>query len=235
MTVLAALAAIPGRADILPSVLHSLRPQVDVLCVYLNGWNSVPECVRGHCDDYVVSSTNQGAERKTHWADKHDGIYLSCDDDFEYPPDYAAAMVAEVERFSGEAIVTAHGRAYLGKPRDVHDVMPGSIGMYYRNVPCGRWVNYAGTGVTAWHAGTVKVPTRWEQRNNLDAQFAVWAQREQVPMWLLKHEGHWLKTYRPLDPNGIFKSSQRERHRTRSGIISRYGKEQGWLLYRVGE
>jgi len=234
VTVLAALAAIPGRADILPAVLESLRSQVDRLCVYLNGWDSVPECVRDLADEHVLSAENEGAERKLWWAPEHEGIYLSCDDDFCYPPDYAATMSAAVGRFGGQAIVTAHGRQYRERASTVHDVVPGSVGMYYRNVR-ERWVNYGGTGVMAWDAGKVRVPRYWQHRNMLDAQLSAWANRSQIPMWLIRHEGHWLETYRPLDPQGIFRSSQREQHRRRSAIIAEHGRTHGWRLYRAAE
>lgn len=233
MTTLAALAAIPGRADILPSVLGSLRPQVDLLCVYLNGWDHVPECVHDLADEYVLSRENRGAERKLNWAQSHEGIYCSCDDDFEYPPDYVETMVSAIERFGGRAIVTAHGRQYKPKASTVNDVLPKTVGMYYRRVHLGWWVNYGGTGVMAWDASRIKVPTEWPERNMLDVQLSAWAQRQRISMWLVGHEAHWLESLLPMDPKGIYKSSQRENHARRNRLIREHGAQYGWRLYRA--
>src|SRR5688572_14680231 len=177
MPVLAALAAQPRRAKLLPAVLASLRPQVDRLHVYLNGWDSVPACVRDLADAYVLARENEGAERKLHWADEWRGVYCSTDDDIIYPSNYVATVTEEIERLQGRAIVTAHGRVYLGRPRGVHNVAPASVGHYDRNVRPGRFINHGGTGVMSWDASRVRVPSTFPLKNIADMQVAVWAQR----------------------------------------------------------
>lgn len=216
---LAALASIPERAKFLPRVLASLRPQVERLHVYLNGWANVPECVRDLADEYILDPANKGAETKTHWSSSQ-GIYLSCDDDFLYLDGYVEAMVAAVERWNGRAIVTGHGRTYRTGATHFHHVEPKSVGLFYKRVVGGWWVNYGGTGVMAWDASRVRIPNAWPQRNILDAQVAVWAQRERVPMWLVPHEGKWIKPLALIDPNGIFRTSCRESHARRSALIA---------------
>lgn len=219
---LAALASIPERAHFLPRVLASLRPQVERLHVYLNGWTDAPECVRDLADEYILDPANTGAERKLHWSssNQHQGIYLSCDDDFCYLDGYVAAMCAAVEQWQGRAIVTGHGRVYRAGATHFHHVVPQSVGLFYKRVSGGWWVNYGGTGVMAWDTRTVHVPSSWPQRNILDAQLAVWAQRERVPMWLVPHEGGWIKPLALIDPNGIFRTSCRESHARRSALIA---------------
>lgn len=227
--VLAALASIPGRERFLPRVLSSLRGQVDRLCVYLNGYRTVPECVAEIADDYVVDPENSGAERKFHWAAQHDGIYLSCDDDIGYPADYADTMAAAVRRWSGKAIVTAHGRTYTARSKTVHEPEPGSVGIFSARVKEGHWVNHGGTGVMAWDASVVRMPTEWPDRNLADMQVAAWAQQERVPMWLVPHRSRWFNSYAPMDPNGVYCSSRAEGHRRRNELLVRTE----WNLLRV--
>lgn len=228
MRVLAALATIPSRERFLPRVLASLRPQVDVLCVYLNTYTDAPACVRELADHYVCDPENKGAEAKLFWSNKpsfspaeDDGFfYLSCDDDLVYPPNYADTMCREVDRWSGRAIVTCHGRVYRPDATHWSHVIPSSVGLFYKRVNGGWWVNYSGTGVMAFHTGRVPVPNQWSQRNILDAQLAVWAQRERVPMWLAPHDARWIKPLALIDPSGIFRSSCRESHARRGALIS---------------
>jgi hypothetical protein len=217
--VLAALASIPARAHLLPRVLKSLRPQVDRLTVYLNGYHTAPRCVLDLADQHVLDSINGGAEKKLHWSSAHTGIYLSCDDDFSYCAGYVATMCAHVAHWGGRAIVTAHGRTYLGRARGWNDLAPGSLGIIHKLVPEGRWVNYGGSGVMAWDTRCISLPNTWPLRNLTDAQIAVWAQKNRIPLWLVPHKAHWLEPLAYLDPKGIYKSSQVEGHQRRTDLI----------------
>lgn len=233
-TTLAAIASIPSRAHHLSRALASLRPQVDRLCVYLNGYETVPTCVRELADEHVLDAENRGAEAKLHWADQRAGIALTCDDDFVYPPEYVATMVAAVEQWQGMAIVTAHGRTYRGRPRHVGDVVPGSRGIVHAFVRRGRWVNHPGSGVMAWDARRVPLPARpWPHRNATDMQVAVWAQRAEVPIWLVPHPARWLGSLASLDPEGIFMTSKATGHALRNRILREHGDAAGWALYRA--
>lgn len=217
--VLAALATIPRRAGYLDRVLPRIRQQVDRLAVYLNGYDDAPAIVRELADDVVHDRENGGAERKLHWAASHDGICLSCDDDIIYPVDYAARMVAAVQQWEGRALVAAHGRVYLDRPRNVGDIRPGSKGLVHRLVTHGRWVNHCGSGVMAWDARIVKVPTSFPHRNMVDMQVALWAQAHEIPIWLVAHASRWIQPLNMLDPAGIFRTSAREGHRRRNELL----------------
>ncbi len=222
MTSMAALASIPERESFLPRVLPALRAQVDVLCVYLNGYDHVPKVVRELADDVVHSATNDGAERKLHWATAHDGLYLSCDDDLLYPADYVQRMRAHVEAWGGDVICTAHGRSYEGTPDSVHDVHPGSIGTFMQTVADGYLINHGGTGVMAWDASRVKVPSgadAWPVRNMADMQLAIWAQRNAVPMFLVPHAATWIVNLGGNDPRSIWRTSMREQHAARGRML----------------
>lgn len=230
---MAALATVPSRAHLLERALASLRPQVDRVAVYLNGFSEPPPSVLRFADVYVLDPENRGAERKLHWADRYTGVYLSCDDDFAYPSDYAATMVAAVRQWGGRAIVTAHGRQYVEQPTSVHDVVPGSVGIVHQRVRLGHWVNHGGTGAMAWDASVVRVPSVWPDRNIVDMQVALWAQRAGAPMWLIPHRDGWIESLATCDPRGIFRASQAEGHRRRNALARGHGIEHGWKLNRL--
>jgi hypothetical protein len=230
VTTLAVLATIPRREHLLPRVLGSIRPQVDRLCVYLNGYREVPDCLRGASDEFILDPVNGGAERKLHWALSCDGVYLSVDDDIVYPADYAHTMLAAVERWDGRAIVSAHGRVYTPRARKVSDVEPGSIGIF--NARCReQWVNHAGTGCMAWDTRKVRVPAQWPESNIADMQLAIWAQLNRVPIWRVAHDHRWLRGLAAVDPYGLFGRSQRDGHMRRNDMLSKHSREHGWRLY----
>ena len=231
MRVLAALATVPGRAHVLPRALESLRPHVDVLAVYLNGYADVPKVVSKLADLHVLDHENRGAERKLHWAAEHGGIYLSCDDDFAYPADYVPTMVAAVQQWKGQAIVTGHGRSFHGRPRTIQEYQRSSLGIVHHQVKTGRWVNHGGTGCMAWDTREVALPAEWPLRNMADMQVSVWAQRNRVPIWLVPHKGRWLDSFLTMDPNGLFASSRAEGHARRNALL----QTTDWQIFTVNQ
>lgn len=230
MHTLAALASIPRRAQLLEKTLQTLRPQVDRLHVYLNGYDTAPACVRSLCDDYILDADNRGAERKFWWSPQWRGIYLSCDDDISYPPDYVATMRRALDE-RGRGVVTCHGRRYLDRARNVHQIDPRAFGRYFKRVDNGAAINHGGTGVMAWRASEVRVPRHWEHANIADMQFAIWAQRERVPMWLVPHEAHWLQSPAVEDPDGIWRKSCAEDHARRNALLNAHSENHGWKLW----
>jgi len=204
---------------------------VDLLHVYLNGYDDVPGAVRELADAWVLDSENAGAERKFWWASKHEGIYCSCDDDIVYPPDYVTRLTQELRARAGRGLVTGHGRIYRERAREAHDVQSASIGRFHRRVDNGRLVNHGGTGVMAWDAQATHVPTQWPERNLADMQVAVWAQQNRIPIWLMAHPANWYRPLALIDPHGIFRSSQAEGHRRRNAMIARQTKAGGWVVW----
>lgn len=229
---LVAIATIPEREHLLPKALNSLRHQADKVHVYLNGHAKVPVCVKRLADEYVHDSSNGGAEKKLHWCSSHHGVYLTCDDDFVYTNDYVRTMVDAVLRWKGRAIVTAHGRAYVGSPRSVHQTVPGSVGIIHNHVKAGRWINHGGSGVMAWDTERVSVPNSLPERNIVDMQLAVWAQENRVPMWLIPHKAKWLHSMASMDPKGIFRSSQKEGHERRNRLLKDRAAVKPWEVFR---
>lgn len=227
MTTLVAVATTAERAGLLSRSLGSLRPQCDLLHVYLNGHAEVPACVLDLADEHIRSSENEGADRKFHWAHEHAGIYLSCDDDFVYPPDYVATMAGEVARLRGRALVTAHGRTYPPRPRDAADQIDGGAATLSSDVPHGRWVNHAGTGVLAWDASRIRVPREYPIRNRSDVQLSAWANRSGIPIWTVPHAAGWL---RPIRHTGgsVSRQSRLEGHATKNALLIEHGE---WKLY----
>lgn len=224
---LVAIATTAERAALLPRALGSLRPQCDSLHVWLNGYREAPRCVLDLACEYVVSPDDRGAEMKFHWAHQHEGIYLSCDDDFVYPPDYVERMVEAVERWRGEAFVTAHGIVFPRRPRSIADrVLNATLG---KRTPLGAWVNHAGTGVLAWDARRIQPPRGFPVRNRTDVQLSAWANARGIPIWVVPHEPRWLVPI-PNETSSISAESRRERHATTNALLRAHPE---WRLHEV--
>lgn len=192
---LAAVVTVPGRP--VGRVLAALRPQVDILAVYCN-FEPVPTAVARVADWTACDPSGALRDlRKTFWTTRWRGVYLTCDDDIAYPPDYVQAMVSQVIRFRRQAVVTAHSRRFQGRATAWGDYQARAP--YWRAYR-GAWANWPGTGVAAWHTD-LGVPQTWPDSHlpNLDGHLARWCQERQVPIWSLKRPAGWIT---PLQESG---------------------------------
>ena len=190
------LASVPRRIGTLRRTVESLLPQVDRLCVYLNGYSAVPDFLEH--EKITVGRSQQtgdhGDAGKFWWSNKlpQPSYRLSVDDDLLYPPDYCATLVRKIDQLRLRAVVGVHGV-----------VLPENVGgKYYGNrkvYPClgnlayDTAVHVLGTGALAYHTSTVTVrPSDFRRPNMADIWFGILAKRQKVPMICIAHARGWL-------------------------------------------
>ncbi|HTE57589.1 MAG TPA: hypothetical protein VK694_02510 [Verrucomicrobiae bacterium] len=106
----AGMATMPDRLPYLEEVVETIRPQVDVLRVYLNNFVEVPDFLGP--EEATLSGDARGdlgAEGKLYWMDGKDGLedhthYLTIDDDLGYPDDYVSTLVREFDARGGRLL-----------------------------------------------------------------------------------------------------------------------------------
>lgn len=204
----AALATIPGREAALETCLRSLRPQVDSLRVVCHNMAEPPAAVRALADIWVCEPDQYGSAAKLRWARDVHGLYLGCDDDLEYPPDYAQSMLRWVRRWKGRAICAVGGWVFEGNARRYPDEAQ-QLG-YPIGGNLGRWVNYPIAAGLAFDT-RLNVPSRVPEKNQEEAYLAIWAQRYRVPIWLVPKPKGWLRwLLERSDPGPTIWASERE-------------------------
>lgn len=133
------IATMKCREDVLLSAVASLIHQVDIIRIYGNDYlPEVPgaECYKGA--DYT--------DRSKFYFIQPGEIYLTCDDDLIYPPDYVDTIKNAMERYP-ESVITFHGRRLKGKGLSYyhgHEVFA-----CLRDVWGDHLVDVPGTGVSA--------------------------------------------------------------------------------------
>ncbi|KKL97203.1 hypothetical protein LCGC14_1836820 [marine sediment metagenome] len=202
----ASLATVVDRVHLLGDVVESLLPQMDRINVYLNGHTELPDCLRKP-DVWVAWSRghgNLGDAGKFFWSGRlRDCYHFTCDDDLVYPPDYATALIAAIERYERRAIVSVHG-AVLHEP----------LKSYFRGrtaYPCleelteDHQVDVLGTGVLAYHTSTIHLSIDdFPVANMADIWCAVAAKRRGVPRVVIAHERGWLRYLPPPEGTTIY-------------------------------
>lgn len=155
------------------------------------------------------------------------GCISSLDDDFVYPPDYVARVVAGLARYRGAAIVGFHGvrlktplRSYRRDRQVLHWDQP---------LQADTAVHVLGTGLMAFDAGQFPVSREdFGSRNMADLWFARLSQLRRIPMICLAHEQGWLKSL-PVE-NSLYRQMCRDDSRQIA-----LARSMEWRLWEVPE
>jgi len=121
--IIAGIATMPDRLPYLEEVVGTIRPQVDVLRVYLNNFETVPSFLSSE-EGCLSKNANGdlGDAGKFYWLDdkeKHDySHYLTIDDDLGYPSNYVSTLVNEFDARDGQAVVGVHGSEFTDPIED---------------------------------------------------------------------------------------------------------------------
>lgn len=179
------LATIKSRRYTLQGVIDSLKDQVDTVRVYANDY--VPEVK----DAEVYTGEDYTDNSKFYWLPKSEGVYLSCDDDLIYPPDYVETILEGMRKYPG-CWITFHGRKLLGYGLDyyrghlVYRCLGDVKGDYELDVP--------GTGVSAFNTKDFKFDMReWEYKRMSDIMAGQEIAKRKKKIICLHHKAGWIK------------------------------------------
>ena len=142
------LATCPPRAGILMQAVASILPQVDRLCICLNGYDRVPQDLGDLAKvQAMIPDRDLKDAGKFAFPVAPGDMVFTIDDDIRYPPDYVARTLRGFDGLDPAGNVLGHlGHAYLQKPAT------GAMG--WRNYPFNRRVaqvfkvDVLGTGTT---------------------------------------------------------------------------------------
>jgi len=228
---LAAVATVPGREAALSLCLESLRPQVEKLHVICHDMTDPPAAVRALADRWVCEPDRHGSAAGLRWSLTHQGLYLKCDDDWIYPPDYVGTMLRWVRRWRGRALVACHGRVLKRFATGFLDVDAAWSPMTEQKA---NWANYPGCCGVAWDT-RLRVPAAVPGKNLEEPHLAVWAQRRRVPIFLLPHAADWLRYVlddaAPGAPT-IWRQAKASGFTERNRPIAEYSNRREWRVFR---
>jgi hypothetical protein len=208
--IVASLASIPSRVRQLEQVVEALLPQVETLCVYLNGHEQAPAFLErpGIIVERSQRSGDRGDAGKFFWSAEPLGYCLVCDDDLAYPEDYAYRMVAAIERYGRRAVVGVHGitldakvASYFTSRRVKH---------FAQRLDTDCPVHLLGTGTVGYHPSTLQVsPSDFERPNMADIWFGLLCQRQGVPRVAIARQASWLSPIKTGGPS-IYDRTKRD-------------------------
>jgi len=218
--IVATCASLATREHLLRQAFGSIVDQVDAFCVYLNGYQRIPDFLRHPKVLHAVLSIEAGyraGEAKFWFWDSDqfkavpapwdpDTVGITIDDDIIYPRDYVARMVEALDRRPG-SIACVHG-SVLTEPfvgwresrRNVH---------FAEGLEADARIHVPGTGTMAFRARDWTFKLReYEWSHCCDVAAAVYGLRRGIEVWCLSRRPGWLK---PLAPPSTGSAVSRQR------------------------
>ena len=209
------LATFPPRSEILMRTVESILPQVDLLCVCLNGYDRVPAELADH--DKIRASIPEMDLKdagKFAFPVAPDDIVFTIDDDILYPPDYVAETVRVFDRLDPSANVLGHlGNAWVVKRAT------GRHGWrtyrFNRQVPQITKVDVVGTG-TACQIGRLLPPldAMVTSAGFVDLRHARLHHNAGHSLWVVPHADDAIRSTMSdaLRESSLFNTHTRSRH-----------------------
>ncbi|WP_421158246.1 hypothetical protein [Aeromonas dhakensis] len=117
-SITAAMATYPAREHIYLDAVNSIIDQVDILYIYFNGYENIPDEILHHAKkekiEYIISPRSTlRASGKFSWIGTIPGFHLTIDDDIIYPSDYVSGLVNEARAIDDENIIIGvHGSIF---------------------------------------------------------------------------------------------------------------------------
>jgi len=197
--IIAQLATLPERENMLEVVVRSLIHQVDELRVSLNNYKKIPYFLKHRRIKAKIFDNSTGDAAKFYDIENIDGYFFSCDDDLRYPPNYINEMIGKIEKYQRKAIISLHGKDMPKRP--VRSYYKDRFETYHclRTVENDTRVTVGGTGVMGFHTSTLNVKySDFKQANMADIFIGGLAKQQNVPIIVMAHRFDWIKA---LDPD----------------------------------
>lgn len=199
--IVAGIATIPTRIEQVKKTIESLLPQVDSIHLCCNGNSTEPPCFyTPHLSHPKIGIFVGGGSDEQKFREITGDIYLSCDDDLIYPPNYVEVIKQKLERYD---IVTFHGRNFNHFPINSYYKSAGSKYRCLDKVATDVSVQVGGTGCMAFNPDKFSISLKdFPSKYMADVHLAVKALKENKRIMCIAHEAGWIK-YQPV-PNTIY-------------------------------
>ncbi|MHA1288572.1 hypothetical protein DRO66_00285 [Candidatus Bathyarchaeota archaeon] len=209
--VVGGVASQPYRVKFLEKTIESIYDQFDIIHVYLNGYDVVPEFLNRDKINPILSGEAEGdlkALGKFYMTGQERGYYFSMDDDIVYPSNYVDRLVREIDIRYRKAVVGVHGTIYRRHPVKSYYTDRGRniLYCYHANMRT-QSVHMLGTGTMAFHTDTLNF--NWkdfeEQKNMLDPQMCKLLHSKEIPTISVSRTKGWIVEQKGSQDQAIWK------------------------------
>lgn len=193
-SIVASMAAMPERIKSFQLTIDSIINQVDVLNVYLNNWDVVPDFLSDKKINIFRSqeSGDLGDAGKFYPLKFFDGYFFTLDDDLVYPLNYVSTMIEKINQYNRKSFICVHGnklpdyplKSYYYDKKGVH---------FTKELIADLVVDVPGTGTLAFHSSLYSVCMNdFKKANMSDIWLYAVAKEEKIPVVSIERKKYWL-------------------------------------------
>lgn len=224
--VVISMATFPRRKAGMLNVVNALLPQCDKMYIYMNGYTAIPdELPKSEKIHAILAGPGSmfpdiGSHGKLYFAGVDDGYFLTVDDDIVYPTDYVEKMTKCVDSYNGRAIVGVNGFVWHTVNGTIVNQPDGSTVNFSKNCPFTAGsdkdvsMHVCGCGtlcVRAKDIGLTNSVCTGDVNSGDDADVAIWAQKNGIPVIRIKSVAGWLGCQKAISEINALHLNQRAR------------------------
>ena len=186
------IASFPPRLKQLKLAFGSLIDQVDLVFVYLNQYDEVPDFLNHPRVVVKIGGEDLRDNGKFYFTPAvPDGYCFTVDDDIVYPKDYVQGLIRKIELYGRKACVGIHGTVFA-KP--FVSYFEGRRVLHFRqSLDRDHVVDQLGTGTLAFHTSLWRPSCEgYMETGMVDAWVAVDARKREIPLVAVERKRAWL-------------------------------------------
>jgi hypothetical protein len=197
MKKIAGMSSFMQRKDVVFDAVNSLANQVDIISLYLNDYDEIPDWASKFDNLVVTLGKNAHGDiadsGKFYFADKEKGFYFCVDDDFIYPSGYCEHLIEQYNVHGG--IVGLHGVKIKNHP--VHNYYYFDDFYHYawsRSLSDNHDVDIIGTGVCMFNTNEMKISIHdFVYPLMTDIYFSIHAKLQNIKRTVISHSDSYIK------------------------------------------
>ncbi len=203
----------PSRAYTAQWAIRSILRQVDVLYLYLDGFDEVPKFARQPNIEILRSQEFPGLHANGKLLglhlDQQATHFVTCDDDYWYPSNFVRRLTEELHDLKGGAVVGVHG-SKLKSPFYSY-TQSRKVFTAWKGLDQTRNVDVVATCGTMHLTQDLRFDVRdWLATNQVDLHFAQEMLARGIEGHVIKRPLFWLKPLGMNQPDSIFTKLRRD-------------------------
>lgn len=186
------IASFPPRLKQLKLAFGSLIDQADLVFVYLNQYDEIPDFLNHPRVVVKIGGQDLRDNGKFYFTPVvPDGYCFTVDDDIVYPKDYVQGLIRKIELYGRKACVGIHGTVFA-KP--FVSYFEGRRVLHFRqSLDRDHVVDQLGTGTLAFHTSLWRPSCEgYTETGMVDAWVAVDARKRGIPLIAVERKKAWL-------------------------------------------
>lgn len=189
--IIAGMATIPERIDLLKVSIASIVTQFDQIYLYLNRFHTVPDFIKQYPHIIPILGEDTGDVGKFYGIKNVGDYYFTLDDDILYPHDYRSTLINKIKELNTSCVCVHANTLPMG---EISSYYQDKIGLHFeRKLDEDTLIDIPGTGTMCIDIKKMKLSyTDIPVKNMTDLTMARYLQKNGIKAYAIKRKDNWL-------------------------------------------